>query len=122
MFWEHPWRLNPDGVSVARPLVARGEVDGLDLDTFDAALYTPVNHGALVFIALPDDHSLMAYDVTSVIGGSIPARLVAEFVRAGMERNLRSVEERAREVIPGHYRAGHEPVLGADGAAVPYCE
>ena len=119
-FWEHPWRLNPDGVSVARPMVARGEVEGLDLEAFDNALYTPVNHGALVFIQLPDSHSLMAYDVTSVIGGNIPDRLVAEFVRAGMERSLRRVETRAREVIPTHYRDGHEPVLGADGAPVPY--
>lgn len=119
-FWEHPWRLNPDGVAVARPMVERGEVPGLDLSTFDAAIYTPVNHGALVFLALPDGGCLMAYDVTSVVGGNIPARLVAEFVRVGMERNLRGVEERAREVIPGHYRAGHEPVIGADGSAIPF--
>ena len=119
-FWEHPWRLNPDGVSVARPMVERGAVEGLDLAAFDDALYTPVNKGALVFIALPNAHSLMAYDVTSVIGGNIPDRLVAEFVRISMERSLRAVEERAREVIPGHYRQGHTPVLGADGAAVPF--
>lgn len=120
-FWEHPWRLNPDGISVARPLVERGAVEGLDLEAFDAALYTPVNQGALVFIALPDEHSLMAYDVTSVIGGNIPDRLVAEFVRITMERSLRAVEKRAREVIPGHYREGHTPVIGADGAAVSFC-
>jgi hypothetical protein len=119
-FWEHPWRLNPDGVVLARPLVERGEVAGLDLAAFDDAVYTPVNHGALVFIALPDDHSLMAYDVTSVVGGGIPDRLVAEFVRAGMERSLRAVEKRAREVISSHYRADHVPVIGADGRPVPY--
>ena len=119
-FWEHPWRLNPDGIAVARPLVARGAVEGLDVAAFDAALYTPVNQGALVFIALPESQSLMAYDVTSVIGGSIPDRLVAEFVRISMERSLRAVEQRAREVIPGHYRAGHPPVLGADGVPVPF--
>jgi hypothetical protein len=118
-FWEHPWRLDPDGVATARPLVERGEVAGLSLEAFDAALYTPVNHGAMVFIALPYGYSLMAYDVTSVVGGNIPDRLVAEFVRAGMERSLREVETRAREVVPGHYRGGHAPVLGANGEAVP---
>ena len=119
-FWEHPWTLDPNGVDAARPQMERGEVPGLSLAAFDDALYTPVNHGALVFLTLPGDHSLMAYDVTSVIGGNIPDRLVAEFVRAGMERSLREVEARARMVVPGHYRGDHEPVLGADGEAVPH--
>jgi len=120
MFWEHRWELVADGEAQARSVIASGAVNGLDIKTFDAAIYTPVNLGGWVFLAFPGGGSLLVYDVTSVVGGGIPDRLVAEYVRSGIERYFRLLEVRARDEVPGHYRSGHEPVIGADGKPVPF--
>ncbi|MEL6344095.1 MAG: hypothetical protein AAFV53_13330 [Myxococcota bacterium] len=120
VFWEHPWKLREGGAELVRPKVERGEVEGLDLATFDAAVYTPINEGAWVFIDLPDGRSLIAYHLVTVVGGNIPDRLVAEFVRRNMENQLRTLESRAIEVVPQHYRSGHTPVLGVNDAPVPF--
>jgi len=116
--WEHPWRLNPDGISLMRPVVERGEVAGLALAAFDHAIYTPVNNGAWVAITLPDGETLVAYHGATDIGGTVPGKMVAQFSVSGMQSMLERVSSRAAEV-PAHYRSGHAPVLGGDGQRIP---
>lgn len=120
VFWEHPWKLRSNGVALVRPKVVRGEVTGLSLDVFDSAIYTPFNEGAWVFLDLPDGRSMIVYHLVTVVGGNIPDRLVATFVRQSMEKQLRTLDERARNVVPQHYRQGHAPVLGVNDAPVPF--
>ena len=117
--WEHPWRLDADGPAKARPLVEQGAVGSITVEAFDKAIFTPVNKGAWVFIDLGEGQTLLGYHATSEVGGSIPERLVAEFVRAGLEDLLRRVERLARDTVPGHYTGSHAPVLGGSGQPVP---
>lgn len=117
--WEHPWRLRPGDTHRVRDHVARGSIPGLTLEMFDAAIETPLNEGALVFLALSDTESLFAYHVTTDVGGAVPERMVAGFVRRTMTTHIEHLQERARDVIPSHYRGDHEPVLGFDGQVVP---
>jgi hypothetical protein len=113
--WEHPWALRADGMAMVRDRVEKGEAPGLDLETIDAAVETPVNEGALDYIDLPGDDSVFVYAVATATGGGIPDRIVAAYSRARMHGNVARVVERARHVIPDHYRGDHAPVAGLDG-------
>ena len=117
--WEHPWRLRPGETGRVRPHVERGEVQGLTLEMFDEAVETPVNEGALVFLRLSETESLYAYHITTDIGGAIPERLVAGFVRRTMTEHIEQLRTRAREDVPRHYRGDHAPILGFTDALVP---
>lgn len=117
--WEHPWTLDETGADTVMPYLASGQVDGITEEMAQEALYTPVNRGGWVFLALPDGSTLLSYHATSVVGGNIPDRMVAEFIRMGLEDLLRRAERIAAEVVPGHYTAGHPAILGGDGQPVP---
>ena len=117
--WEHPWRLRSGETARVRSLVERGEVRGLTLEMFEEAVETPVNEGALVFLRLSDAESVYAYHVTTDIGGAVPERMVAGFVRRTMTAHIEHLRARAREEIPRHYRGAHAPVLGFTGGPVP---
>jgi hypothetical protein len=119
-FWEHPWTLDERGPGKAEPFIAAGAVRGITTEMAASAIYTPVNSGAWVFIALPDGTTLLSYHATSVVGGNIPDRLVAEFIRMGLEELLRRVERIAAEVVRDHYTPGHFTVLGGDGQPVAF--
>ncbi len=115
--WEHAWTLSPDGPRIGAEAVAAGRVPGVDTDRGEDAIYTPVNHGAWLVIALPDGGSLLGYHVTSIIGGAVPDRLVADYALFTLGKVLHGVEERTRAVIE-HYDAAHEPIEGGDGVGI----
>ncbi len=117
-FWERLWDLDAASMAVVREKVERGTVPGLTVEAFDDALLTPINRGSWLFARVPGG-SLTSYSITSTVGGNIPDRMVTEYVRATMESELLTVEARAREVVPQHYRGEHAPVLGMDGLPVP---
>ena len=118
--WEHPWRLNPSGLQLVRPLVQRGEVGALTEADIDEAIYTPTNDGAWVALVLPTSgQTLLVYHSATDIGGVVPDRLLAQFVLSGMEDLLRRVESRARDEVPAHYRADHAPIRGGDNQPLP---
>lgn len=117
--WEHNWRLVEQGVHDIGPLVARGEPRGLTGEHVAGAIYTPVNHGQWLLAPLPGGtETLVVYQATSVIGGNIPAWLVLQLTMSRLESGLLGAGARARDWAPGHYRAGHEPLVGADGAVL----
>lgn len=116
--WEHPWELVPGEITSARALVAAGKVPETTLDMWETAIETPTNLGAWVAIALPDGSSIFAYHAATRVGGNIPEGMMLQYVKATLESTLRSIEERARTVIPSHYSAGHPPVVGGDGKGV----
>ncbi|MFT5682665.1 MAG: hypothetical protein ACI8RZ_003589 [Myxococcota bacterium] len=119
MAWEHAWRLNPDGVAMVRPLVEAGEVGALTTKQLDEAVYTPVNNGAWVAIALSESQTLLVYHAATEVGGRIPERLVAEFTLSGMEKLLQRIEARAADGIQAHYTGDHAPLVGGDGTPLP---
>ena len=117
--WEHPWQLDPGGVSRVRSRVAAGEVGRVNVAAFDESIETPVNEGAWIAIDLPGDRALLAYHATTVVGGSIPDGLMSRFVLLGMDKMLRGIGQRAREVVPTHYVVGHEPIPAGGPGLTP---
>lgn len=119
--WEHRWSLVENGLERVRVAVATGERP-ITLERVDAALFTPVNHGNWLMAPLADGRTLVAYQATSVVGGSIPDWLVLKLTMSRLETLLRDLEVRASTWAPGHYRAGHAPMYGGDGRPVPPLE
>lgn len=117
--WEHPWRLRAGETSRVRARIEAGEVEGLTLEMYEAAIETPLNEGALVFLSLSERESLFVYHVTSDVGGAVPERMVAGFVKRTMTDHIRNLQKRARDVVPAHYRGDHAPVPGFREGAVP---
>lgn len=116
--WEHPWELASTDPGALRSRIAAYEAEPVTAEMFDAAVVTPVNHGAFLAIRLPGAHTLFGYHATFDPGGGLSDWLVARWAHAGLERGFRRYEARGRDVIPNHYGAGHLPVVGGDGAPV----
>lgn len=119
VIWEHPWRLRRGGTGLVREQVQRGEIAGLTPEMYAEAIETPLNEGALVFLALSETESLFAYHVTTDVGGAVPERMVAGFVRRTMTEHIENLRRRATDVIPGHYRGSHAPVRMLGDGTVP---
>lgn len=116
--WEHPWRVDADGLERIRPHVVAGAVTGLTEDMLDESIYTPVNDGAWVAIMLSEKQTLLAYHGATDIGGVLPGKLIAQFTASGMQALLERVAARARSEVPQHYRGAHTPVFGGDGELI----
>jgi hypothetical protein len=116
--WEHPWRLRAEGPAELPALFGEGKLRGIPGEALQEAIYTPVNHGAWLVVALDKDHTLLGYHATSVVGGAIPESLIARFVHASLGDMLTGAAARAAGPVRGHYTASHKQVIGGDGSAV----
>lgn len=112
--WEHHWRLAADELPRAREALAAGKAPALGPEVVDAAVTTPVNHGAWMLSAVDAEHTLVVYQATSVVGGAIPDWLVLKLTTARLESVLRNVETLGRDWVPEHYGPTHAPVRGPD--------
>lgn len=118
--WEHPWRLRVGGEAELSGLVAAGRLAKIPPEAVAEAVWTPVNHGAWLVIALDPEHTLLGYHATSVVGGAIPEGLITRFVHATLGGMLEAVAERALHKVRAHYVAGHKAVIGGDGRPVAH--
>ena len=116
--WEHWWVLTEGGPAIGAEAVAAGRIPGVDVERAADAIYTPANHGAWVTIPLPDGTTILGYHVTSVIGGAVPDKLVADYSLFMLGKLFKGVIARTPEVIE-HYDAAHEPIEGGDGQPLP---
>ncbi|MDG1480402.1 MAG: hypothetical protein P8R54_12465 [Myxococcota bacterium] len=116
--WERSWGLEAGLVETMRPVVAAGEIAGLSLEAFDAAISVPVNLGAWIFLDLPDGRTVFGYHCASSLGGEIPDALVTRYVFWGLDRLVERVLESARQ-MPTHYTIDHAPLIGGDGVPIP---
>ena len=116
--WEHPWVLGAAASGTVEARLAAGELPAVTVEMHEAALPTPVNHGAFLALRLPGGRSLFGYHATFDPGGGVPDWLVARLAHAGLERGFRRYESRGRDVIPSHYGQSHAPVYGGDGVPV----
>ena len=119
--WEHSWVLAENGPQIGADAVVAGKVPGIDVARAQDAIYTPANHGAWLVIDLGDGSTILGYHVTSVIGGSVPDKLVADYTLLTLGSMMRRVVARTPDVV-AHYLAGHAPIQGGDGAAVVIAE
>ena len=100
-------------------VVQAGHIPGIDGAMADDAIWTPVNRGAWLTIQVPGAGTILGYHVTTVIGGNIPDRSVADYALLTMTKLLRGAEGRARDEVKEHYGADHEPLPGGDGRPLP---
>lgn len=117
--WEHGWQLARQGWPLAQQAIRDGKIEGLSEGRSSKAIFTPLNHGAWVMIAMDASSTLLAFHASFEIGGSVPDRLVVSNTLRGLERLLKSVVERAVEKVPTHYTGDHPVLLGADGRPIP---
>ncbi len=117
--WEQTWRLEPMGEALAREYDRQGRLKPMKSDNVRGARYLDANDGAWAMFALRDDLSLVAYNLTIVLGGWIPEGLAARFAQRALEDLLDRVAANTAKV-PGHYVAGHDPIHAGDGTAIPF--
>jgi hypothetical protein len=116
--WEHHWDLAPDDLPLARDAIVAGAAPGLTPEDVDAAVFTPVNHGAWFLSSLGPDQTVVVYQATSVVGGAIPDWLVLRLTTSRLETVLRGLESLGRDWVPKHYGVTHAPVIGPDRRAI----
>lgn len=116
--WSRHWTLEPGGEATARSLVATGAVAGVDTERFDDAVWVPQNHGAWIFVDLPDGRTLFGYYTAASLGGNFPDSMVNRYVYWGLERVMEEVLDHAAKA-KSHYRGGHAPIMGGNGVPVP---
>lgn len=117
--WEHVWKLVPDGLERVRAMAGTPEAKGIDGADLDHAIFTPVNEGSWMMVEV-GDRTLLGYQASSVVGGSIPDWMVSKMVMLRLESVLRGVEKRAATWAPSHYDAAHAGVHGGAGAVIPH--
>jgi hypothetical protein len=116
--WEHPWDLTPNGPERAMEAVRAGLIPGITEKMAQNAIYTPVNNGAWVAIKLSDNQTLFGFHASTVVGGRIPDKLVADYAMWSLNSTLEGVAERSVTVFE-HYDKTHAPVPGGDGLPIP---
>ncbi|HMB68682.1 MAG TPA: hypothetical protein VKU85_05200 [bacterium] len=112
--WELMWALKEDGERIALEVTAAGRVKDVPLERALKSRYLEENLGAWTMFELGDELTLVAYQVTIVMGGWVPDRLTARFAMGAVEDLMMSVSENTRKVTE-HYDAEHEPIWGGDG-------
>lgn len=117
--WEHPWTLEQDWRPQVEPLVDAGQISWMAREVLDASIYLPKNSGAFVTIGLDGGQTLLVYHSTSAIGGSVPEDVMLRYLLRTIDDLVTGVDARAREDVPAHYTAGHEALIGGDGASLP---
>lgn len=94
--WVHEWDLSENGEQLARETVAAGKAGDLTPKSTEKAIYLPTNHGAWILFSLDTDLTLLAYRVTTVVGGGIPDSWITTFAMTQLEGLIREVDELAK--------------------------
>lgn len=115
--WEQRWDLATDGKRIAQQALRDGGLPGLDAKTFDASIYLPVNQGAWTLFALTEDVTLVAYRVSTVVGGSIPDSWIATFAMAQLEGLLKGIAGHS-ETAWRNYDPSKNAVFTGDGQRI----
>jgi hypothetical protein len=115
--WEQAWRMESDARMIGLDLASSKRLGGRKLDDVREARALIENAGAWIVLDLGENRTLLAYQLTIVLGGWIPEALAARFAMSTLETLLDNVACAAAE-IPKHYDAKHDPILGGDGLHV----
>lgn len=111
--WEHNWRLEDDGASIAGNVLRAGQVIGLQEQDGAAAIYLSINRGAWTMFQIDDDTTLVAAHTAADLGGWIPESWVARFVARQLGSVLANLEVRSDDI---HERyTGRYPIFSGAG-------
>lgn len=103
--WERAWTEVPDGIGLAGPAIEAGHLPGVRRADLGTAVYTPVNRGGWVLVALDPGRTLVTYHARTDLGGSVPTWLVRDVakgqVKGLLDRVRRGVGRPHPAVVPG---------------------
>lgn len=116
--WVHQWDLVEDGPRIAQETVAAGKAGDLTPKSIEKAIYLPSNEGAWILFALDADLTLLAYRVTTVVGGGIPDSWITTFAMAQLDGLLKEVDELAATSIQD-YDPDVDPIFDGWGKLIP---
>jgi hypothetical protein len=118
--WERWWDLREDHWDEVLSLADNGALPGLTRPKLEAAAFTPTNEGTWFYDQLPDGRMLVGFSEATVVGGVIPTDVLTHFIVGSLDDLFEGTFERAANLVPKHYVAGHEPIEGGDGKPLPY--
>jgi hypothetical protein len=118
--WERWWDLREDHWEEVLGLAGKGSLPGVTRPALEAAAFTPVNEGTWFYDELPDGRLLVGFSEATVVGGIIPTDILTHFIVGSLDELFDGAFDRAANLVPRHYLAGHEPIEGGDGKALPY--
>jgi hypothetical protein len=118
--WERWWDLREDHWAEVLSLAGSGSLAGVTRPELEAAAFTPTNEGTWFYDQLPDGRLLVGFAEATVVGGIIPTDVLTHFIVGSLDDLIDGTFDRAANVVPQHYVAGHEPIEGGDGKALPY--
>jgi hypothetical protein len=118
--WERWWDLREDHWPEVLGLADRGSLPGVTRPELEAAAFTPTNEGTWFYDELPDGRLLVGFQEATVVGGVIPTDILTHFIVGSLDELFDGAFDRARDLVPRHYVAGHEPIEGGDGKMLPY--
>jgi hypothetical protein len=118
--WERWWDLREDHWDEVLSLASNGSLGGITRSDLDAASFTPTNEGMWFYDQLPDGRLLVGFAEATVVGGVIPTDVLTHFIVGSLDELIDGTFDRAANLVPQHYVAGHEPIEGGDGKALPY--
>ena len=113
--WVQQWRLADDGPALAADTVARGAAGDLTPAKVEKAIYLPANEGAWILFSLDAELTLLAYRVTTVVGGGIPDSWIATFAMAQL-RGLLSEIDALAATAEADYDPDVSPIYDGLGA------
>ncbi len=119
--WELSWDLEPGGREIGFDAVERGLVPDIDLDAARGSRYLIANTGAWTMFDLGAEGTLVAYQLTLVLGGWLPEALAARFARGELKSVLETVARNAPEVVQ-IYDPEEWTIRGGDGHAISLAE
>jgi hypothetical protein len=118
--WERWWDLREDHWDEVLGLAGNGSLEGVTRPALEAAAFTPTNEGTWFYDQLPDGRLLVGFAEATVVGGIIPTDVLTHFIVGSLDDLFDGTFDRAANLVPQHYVAGHEPIEGGDGKALPY--
>lgn len=84
-----------------------------------SAVWVDYNDGGWILADIGTG-TLLIYHVRATVDGSLPDEAATRWALMTVGGMLRQVDERATEVVPTHYVAGHAPVVRPDDTSIPY--
>lgn len=107
--WEHSWKLMPDGLKMALPMIEKGALQGVKIDMTQKAIYLPKNNGSWIGIEM-GEQNLYVYYVALDFGGAIPEDIMLKYIKSGLPKMLLDINKRALGAGK-HYQLNHEHVI-----------
>ena len=109
--WRRGWDLDPRGEAALSALSPE------DQSQIRSGVWTPANEGEWLVIPT-GEHCTVIYRGRFDVGGKVPESIAQAVGNQGALDLFNQLQELANQ-MPGHYKAGHPPILAPTGQNIP---